>query len=111
MLLALEVDAIPLRQKFSETIDDVDLFPQLQEFDVFITGDMKQITRTIEAEELKRAKVTSLWLEPFFNKMQFWDQAAWIIRKWHLIESFAQSATKGTAAMVKHSGRCQPFQL
>lgn len=70
MLRALDVDAVALREEFAADIKDVELLSELKAHDyVFLTADRSILTREVEAIALRAAKVTSLFLAPFWNKM------------------------------------------
>ena len=70
MLRALGEDIHALREQFPQDIDDVSLFSQVRGPNaVFLSTDTSQLTRTQEARALKQAKITALFLGPFFGKM------------------------------------------
>ncbi len=112
MLRALGEDVEALRDHFPEDIDDVSLFSQLAGQDlVFLTTDTSQLTRKNEARALKQAKVTALFLGPFFGKMKLWPQASWLVSRWPQIKRAAESLTKGSCAEVKQNGTVSFFSL
>jgi hypothetical protein len=105
MLRALGEDAIALREELPEGIKDVPLFDQIKGKNlVFITTDTKQLTREDEARALKKAGNTALYFGRFFEKMLFWDQAVWLVRRWPKIKGFAEGAAPGTCAEIKQNG-------
>jgi hypothetical protein len=82
MLRALGVDATPLRERFPPDINDVDLFKALSGLEVTIVGpDMRQLTRSHEARELKAAGISAVYFGPFYSKFELWEQAAWLVRR------------------------------
>ncbi len=112
MLKSLAVDAHALKDEFDQEIKDVPLFQALTGRDiVFVTQDSRQTTRQSEARELRKLGITCLWIEPFYSRLKFWDQAAWLVTRWPRIEGFAKGAAKGTYARIKQNGRCELFQL
>jgi hypothetical protein len=112
MLRGLGVEAYGLREKFDQRIKDPDLLAQLrgQGF-VLISCDQSQTTRPSEAAVLHSAKITALYIAPFFCELRFWDQAAWIVKNWPLIDGFASGAAKGTIAEVKQNGTSAPLRF
>ena len=112
MLKALDVDVVALREIFSPDTKDHELLKKLSNSDyIFVSGDRAMRTSAIEAPILKAAKITSLYFGPFWGKLQMWDQATWLIRRWQTIENFVQGAERGTCATVKQNGRSVPFSL
>jgi hypothetical protein len=112
MLCALDVDAESLRERFPVNIKDVQLFQNLHGQQLaFISTDTSQLTRENEARALKQAGVTVLHFGPFFERMQLWDQAVWIVRRWPLINGFASGVAMGTAAEIKQNGRARIHTL
>lgn len=112
MLSALGVEIQALREQFPEDIKDVDFYRSLSTLNVtVISGDLKQQTRIAEARQIRMAKVTCLWIEPFWGKLPFWDQATWLVRRWPQIDEFARNVVQGTCAAIKHNGKCQMIQL
>lgn len=112
MLAAVDVEASALREHFSESIKDVALFEKLTGSDtVFVSCDLSQRTRTLEAKALKQCGVTAIYFGPFWNKFLFWQQAVWLISRWQRIDGFASGVAQGTFAEVKQNGRAVPFTL
>lgn len=112
MLAALGVDAEALRHELPEDIKDVPLFKELGGRDlVFVSDNRTQLTRVAEARELKKAGITSLYLEPFWNKLGFWAQAAWLIKHWPAIDAYASVIERGTCASIKQRGRIHIIQV
>jgi hypothetical protein len=106
MLAALEVDAVALRDEFPADMDDVTLLgkPRGREV-VFVTADRRIRRRQSEARALRECGVTALFFGPFWAKMGFWQQAAWLVAKWPLLDGFARGAARGTCAEVKQNGK------
>lgn len=113
MLRALGEDAEALREKYSENIDDIPLFQELQKRpdSIFISTDKSQRNREEEAKALKRAGITALYFAPFFQKMKLWDQAVWLVKRWPRIKGFAEGVAKGTCAEIKQNGSALVYQL
>ena len=112
MLRALDVEIAALRHEFEEDIKDPELLTQLKNRKlVFISNDKHQLTRETEAKLLKDAKVTAIYFEPFWSKMDFWQQATWLIKYWPKIEQFSNSAAFGTCGRMKQGGRIHVFNF
>lgn len=105
MLLALEVDIVALREEFPQDVEDIALFQELHGRNLaFISTDTSQRTREHEARALKAAGVAALYFTPFFQKLQFWAQATWLIRRWPDIDGFATSMDLGVCAEINQNG-------
>jgi hypothetical protein len=112
MLAALDVPVVPLRDVFPQNIKDPDLLRALRGTDyTFVSSEQRMRRNPIEARLLKEARVTAVFLAPFWNKMVFWPQVKWLITRWERIDGFVQGAERGTCAEVKQNGRAMPFQL
>ena len=112
MLKALDVDAIALRSQFAESIKDVDLFEQLRgSASVFISCDLSQRSSHLEAKALKESGVTALYFGPFWQKMSFWEQAAWLVAHWVRIDNLASGVVQGSFAEIKRNGKATFFPL
>jgi len=112
MLSALGVDAVPLRDEMPEDTKDVDIFPAFKGHPIgFITCDTSQRTQKAEARALRDCGATALFLGPFWPKMTFWQQAAWIVSRWERIQAFSEAVKRGTSADIKRNGKPAIFQL
>lgn len=112
MLAALEKDVEPLRDRMAQDSKDLDIFKQLAGSDVvWVSTDTKQTTRQQEARAIKQAGITSLFFGPFYQKMQFWDQAVWVVKTWPAIKAFAGQVTKGTCTEIKRNGSALVYKL
>ena len=112
MLSALTVDASSLRSAFHESISDLELFEKLKgSGSVFVSCDSRQRTKQLEAKALKEGGVTAIYFGPFWSKMTFWPQAAWLTRHWPIIDNYASSVVQGSFAEIKANGKAQPFTL
>jgi len=113
MLRALGEDVESLREKYPEDIGDIPLFPELAGRPnlVFISTDTSQTTRKEEARALKQAGISALYFGPFFERMKFWDQAIWLVKRWEKIRGFSEGAARGTCAEIKQNGRALVFHL
>jgi len=112
MLAALGVDIAAIRDEFHADVKDPEFLEKFKGRDmVFISHNSKQTTNPIESRLLKKTNITALYLAPFWSKLGFWDQAAWLIRHWPTIDGFAKGAAKGTCAEIKHNGKSMIFQL
>jgi hypothetical protein len=108
MLSALEVDASPLREVLDEDATDEAILEFLHSHPyVWMSGDRKQTTRPTQAKLLKAAKVTALYLGPFWSKMTGWEQAVWLMRRWEVIDGFVRGVARGTIAEIKQNGKSQ----
>ena len=102
MLRALNVEIVALRDEFPQDVADIALFQKLNGRKLaFISTDTSQRTRMQEARALKSAGVTSLFFAPFFQKMQFWSQATWLIKRWPDIDRFAQKMAGEISRIAK----------
>lgn len=112
MLRALGEDVVALRDAFPQDIDDISLFSQLRGPNlVFVSTDTSQMTREQEARALRQARITALFLGPFFSKMQLWPKAVWLITKWPKLRQFAESVNQGSCAEIKQNGAGAFFPL
>lgn len=112
MLRALGVEIVALREEFPQDMSDIALFQELNGRKLaFISTDTNQRTRVQEARALRSAGVTSLFFAPFFQKLQFWDQAAWVVRRWPDIDRFATSMELGVCAEIKQNGNAMIYPL
>jgi hypothetical protein len=112
MLRALDVDATALRSQFSESIKDFDLFQQIGgSGSVFVSCDLAQTTRLLEATALKQSGVTAIYFGPYWTKMDFWQQAIWLVSHWQSIDRFASSVVQGTFAEIKRNGKAMVFTI
>lgn len=112
MLAALGEDVEAIRDEFHADVKDPEFLEKFQGRDlVFISHNTRQTTNPVEARLLKKAHITALYLGPFWAKMKFWDQAAWIVKHWPMISGFANGAAKGTCAEIKKNGKSMIFQL
>lgn len=109
-LTALEKNVSSLREHFPENTPDVDWLRELGHNGwPFITVDKRIRTRPLERHEFKQANVTSFFLTSFFPKMQFWDQAVWLIKYWPRFENMANQVTRGSCFSVQQNGKMTPF--
>lgn len=112
MLSALDQNVVALREEFQQDIKDPELLKALAGRDlVFVSAEVRMRTSAVEAPLLKAANITSLFFASFYMKMDFWAQAAWLIKRWPTIDKFAQGAAKGTCAEVKQNGKSELFRL
>jgi hypothetical protein len=112
MLRALGVDAVALRDQYPEATKDVSLFEMLRgRHLVYVSTDTSQMTREHEARALKNAGITALYFGPFFQRMRFWDQAIWLIKRWPRIDGFANGVAPGTCAEIKQNGAALVYPL
>ena len=112
MLIALDVDAVALRHELPEDTKDPGLLRRLKNRKlIFISNDKSQLTREIEARLLKESKVTAIYFEPFWSKMDFWQQATWLVKNWPKIEQFSNSVDFGTCGRMRQGGRIQVFNI
>ena len=108
MLAALEVDVLAVRDvgDLGEGASDVEILHWLDGRDrLFVTADKHIRSRPAEIAALMESGVTALFLERFWARLDFWQQAAWLVGRWPQIEQFASSATPGTCATVQQRGR------
>ncbi len=112
MLRALDVDVQALREVLPEDTTDIELLKTLHGKDVvFVTSDTSMARRKAEARAVREAGVTGLFLGPFWHKMEFWDQAVWLVRRWRMVDGFASGVARGTCADVKQNGKSEIFVI
>src|SRR5690349_11884264 len=98
MLTALEVDVLAVRdvQDLGQAATDVEILQWLTGRDrFFITADKRIRSRPAEIAALKETAVSALFLERFWAKLEFWQQAAWLVARWPQIDQFASTITPG----------------
>jgi hypothetical protein len=108
MLAALGVDVVPVRdvEDLGEDASDVEILRWLAgRSRVFVTADKHIRSRPGEVAALKESLVTAFFLERFWPKLDFWQQAAWLVARWPRIDQFASAAPSGTCAGVQQRGR------
>lgn len=112
MLRALDVDAKALCEEFAQDFPDTRLFEELRGQNVtFVTGDTGIQTRTGEAKALRECGITALFLGPFWDKLKFWPQSAWLVKHWPVIDGFVNGVERGTSAEVKQNGKSMIFRI
>lgn len=112
MLDALGVKAVALRDEYPADTTDIRLFEELGGRNVvFISTDTSQMSREHEARALKEAGNTALYFGPFFQRMQFWDQAVWLLKRWKTIDGFVKGVAPGTCAEIKQNGKATVYHL
>jgi len=112
MLAALGKEAEALRSTFQESIaDEVFLASLKNTYDVYVTYDHRQKTRVAEARAIAEAKIIAIWIGPFWGKLDFWEQAKWLVTRWEKIESFTSTVTPGTCAEITQNGKAKVFAL
>src|SRR5262249_34421386 len=112
MLAALEVDVVAVRnvEALGEDADDIEILQWLKGQDrLFVTADLRIRSRPSESAALKGTGATALFLDRFWAKLDFWQQAAWIVARWPQIEQFASRVTPGTCAIIQQRGRIRPL--
>lgn len=76
---------------------------------VLVTADSRQTTREKEKLALRESGVTVLYLRRFWSGLSFWDQAAWLVRRWPLIDGVVQGVQRGICAEVQSNGKLTLF--
>jgi predicted nuclease of predicted toxin-antitoxin system len=111
-LTALGDDVRALREEFPENTADVEWIPKIKDKDAcLITADKRIITRPHECLILRQANITTFFLGPFFLSLQFWPQAAWIVKHWPTLRTFGDKSARGTCFFVQHNGRMNAIPL
>lgn len=72
---------------------------------ILITGDQRIRTRPIEVTALRRYGVAALFMDRFWSRLAFWQQAAWLVAHWPVIEEYAAGAPPGASALLQQRGR------
>lgn len=113
MLKALDIDATALRDVFDPKTVDVVFLSELKNdgYDVLISNNTEQRKIPQEKRALKESGIISLYFNPFWSKMKFWDQATWLVQKWPQIEGFCRGTAKGTCADLQRNGKASLFNL
>jgi predicted nuclease of predicted toxin-antitoxin system len=108
MLAALGVDVLAVRHvpALGEDAGDMEILRWLRGREcVLISGDRHIRSRPLEVTALRESRVTALFLDRFWSKQSFWQQAAWLVARWPLIEQFASSALPATCGVIQQRGR------
>jgi PIN domain-containing protein len=108
MLAALGVDVLAVRDvgDLGEGTFDIKILQWLEGRDrLFVTADKHIRSRPAETGALKETGVTALFIERFWAKLDFWQQAAWLVGRWPQIGQFASSASTGTCATIQQRDR------
>lgn len=106
MLRALQVDVVALREELPQQATDAEIFRHLAGSDrVFVSGNRSQLTRICEAGELKAAGISAIYFAPFWGKLGFWGQAAWLVRQWNRIDDVQRGLARGTIVEIKQNGK------
>ncbi|MDX1969310.1 MAG: hypothetical protein SFV23_19190 [Planctomycetaceae bacterium] len=114
MLRALDVEVVALRDVMPASTPDKEFLGELKRkygVDVFISNNTAQRTNQFEARLLRSSGVTSLYFGPFWSRLQFWDQAKWLVKHWEQIDGFCRGATQGTCADLKQNGRASIYNF
>ena len=112
MLRPLSVDVIALRDIYPEDIKDPDFLGKLKKdhgVDVFISNNTEQRRNAVESRLIRDSGVMAFYFDPFWSKLEFWDQALWLHRRWAMIDAFARSTAFGTCADIQQNGRCKTY--
>jgi predicted nuclease of predicted toxin-antitoxin system len=112
LLAALGVDVVSVRdvEDLGEDASDMEILHWLTGRErVFVTADKHIRSRPAEVAALKESHVTALFLERFWSKLDFWQQAAWLVARWPQIDQFASGASPGTCASIQQRGRIRPM--
>ncbi len=105
-LRALDRDVIALRENWAQNTPDVDWLRDIgAEGWALVTVDKRIRTRPQEQLVFMQTGVTGFFLGRFWPKMQFWDQATWLIRYWPRFEAFAESLGKPACLAVRQNGK------
>jgi hypothetical protein len=108
MLKALGVDALAVRdvEELGEDAGDVSILRWIRGREcALITGDRHIRTRPLEVSALREHAVTALFLDRFWPKLTFWQQAVWLVSQWPQIEQFTLNAQPGTCGKIQQRGR------
>jgi hypothetical protein len=113
MLRALGVDIVALREELDAATSDVEIFRYLKDSDrIFVSEDRKQLTRICEASELKAAGINAMYFAPFWNRLGFWKQAAWLVTRWPTIEGVQKGIARGGVVFeLTQRGKLLPIAL
>ena len=111
MLCALDVDIVALRDELDPKTPDVDIFKHLKDSGrIFVSEDRRQLTRVCEASELRAAGINAMYFAPFWGKLGFWRQAAWLVNRWEAIDNVQKGiAKKGVVFEVAQNGKLLPI--
>lgn len=112
MLRALQVDVVALREELPQKATDREIFEYLAGSDrILVSGDRRQVTRMCEAGELKAAGISAIYFAPFWSKLGFWGQAAWLVRRWERIDDVQRGLARGTIVEIKQNGKSLPIAI
>ncbi len=106
MLRALGEDVVALKEEIPANTKDVAVFQYLEKTGrVFVSLDRKQLTRVAEVSELRSLGISAIYFGPFWASMDFWQQAAWIVSRWKLIDGTQRGIAKGAVVEIKRNGK------
>src|SRR5215213_8427794 len=96
MLKALDVDVIHLQELFAPDTKDEQWLPELRDSGWTLVTIDRAITRDpVNALALKESGITAIFIPRGVERLSRWDQAAWLITRWAIIDAFAQRARTG----------------
>jgi hypothetical protein len=96
----------PIREVYGEDAQDLDFLPKLgREGWILVSKDRRQTRRPAEREARQKARVTALYFGPFFGRIRFWEQAAFVVRYWPALASWAETSTPGTVGIIQQNGK------
>lgn len=113
MLKALDEDVVALRDEYPPDTKDSIFLRDLRggKFDVLISNNTEQRKIPQEKRLLKEAGIISLYFNPFWSDLGFWDQAIWLLKNWRKIRGFCEGCAKGTCADLQQNGTARVFHL
>lgn len=111
-LAALGEDVAPVRDLPGWPLDDAELLDLIGSGGwAFVTADRRILTRPYEAAALRRAHLIAFFLNPFFLKSRFWDQAVWLIRHWPKLKATAETMVPPNGFVVQQNGKMSPLKV
>ncbi len=110
VLRMYKVDVRTVRLEFGPDAKDEDFIPLVgQRGWVLISGDKHMRTKPAEAMALKAASVTALFFGPFWQRLGFKEQAAWLLRHWDRIDAQVKDLSPGSSAKVQQNSKVVPY--
>lgn len=104
--LDFEHEIHPVRDVFSADAKDADWIPKAAKGSyILISKDLNQTRRSAERLALRRAKLTAIYLNPFFSNRKFWEQAEFLVRHCPGLRGWALGVRRGTIGEVGSNGK------
>lgn len=112
MLRALNNDVFAIRELLPANTSDEDIFEALRIREMrFVSGDRKILSREYQVLALRQSGISAIFFSPFWNNLPFWDQAAWLVRRWPAIEEGFLTYRHPCHLIIQQNGKVKPVAL